>query len=119
MKNAFRFVLALLLVGLLGCDSKKSEADKVAEVARQSFASAPEPLKTKFQELKSAIEASDFPKAKASLDELKKAQLSAEQQLAVTEQEQSLMLKASTAAQNGNAEALKMMQAVRSERRSR
>ena len=122
MKNIIRFLLALSLVGLLGCgDSKKSEADKIAEAARQSFATAPEPLKAKFQELKSAIEASDFLKAKASLDQLKQsqAQLSPEQQSAVTEQEQAFMLKASTAAQNGDANAFKLMQAVRSERRSR
>ena len=119
MKSLLWFTLALSLLALPGCGSKKSEADKLAEAARQSFATAPEPLKAKFQELKTAIDASDFPKAKATLDELNKAQLSAEQQMAVTEQEQALMLKASTAAQNGDAEALKMMQAVRSERRSR
>lgn len=122
MKNIFRFMLALGLVTLLGCgDSKKAEADKVAEAARQSFATAPEPLKTAFQELKSAIDASDFLKAKVSLDKLKQAQppLSPEQQLAVGEQEQTLMLKASAAAQNGDANALKLIQAVRSERRMR
>jgi len=119
MKNMIWFALAVCLVALTGCDSKKSEADKLAAAARQSFATAAEPLKAKFQELKTAIDASDFPKAKAALDELKKAQLSTEQQMAVTEQEQALMLKASAAAQNGDAEALKMMQAVRSERRSR
>ena len=122
MKNLFGFVLVLSLVGLLGCgDSKKSEADRVAEAARQSFATAPEPLKARYQELKSAIEASDFSKAKASLDQLKQSptQLSPEQQMAVAEQEQALMLKASTAAQNGDANALKLIQAVRSERRSR
>lgn len=122
MKNLFGFMLALSLVGLLGCgDSKKSEADRVAEAARQSFATAPEPLKARYQELKSAIEASDFSKAKASLDQLKQSptQLSPEQQMAVAEQEQALMLKASTAAQNGDANALKLIQAVRSERRSR
>ncbi len=122
MKNLFGFVLALSLVGLLGCgDSKKSEADRVAEAARQSFATAPEPLKARYQELKSAIEASDFSKAKTSLDQLKQSptQLSPEQQMAVAEQEQALMLKASTAAQNGDANALKLIQAVRSERRSR
>lgn len=122
MKNIIRLMLALSVVGLLGCgDSKKSEAEKVAEAARQSFATAPEPLKTKFQELKSAIEASDFLKAKASLDQLKQsqAQLSPEQQTAVTEQEQALMLKASTAMQNGDENALKLIQAMRMERRSR
>jgi hypothetical protein len=122
MKNIIWFMLALSLVGLLGCgDSKKSEADKIAEAARQSFATAPEPLKAEFQGLKSAIEASDFLKAKTSLDQLKasQAQLSPEQQMAVTEQEQTLMLKASTAAQNGDANAFQLMQAVRSERRSR
>ncbi len=122
MKNLFGFVLVLSLVGLLGCgDSKRSEADRVAEAARQSFATAPEPLKARYQELKSAIEASDFSKAKASLDQLKQSptQLSPEQQMAVAEQEQALMLKASTAAQNGDANALKLIQAVRSERRSR
>lgn len=119
MKSIIWFTLAVCLVSLPGCGSKKSEADKLVEAARQSFATAPEPLKAKFQELKAAVDAGEFPKAKASLDELKKAQLSAEQQMAVTEQEQALMLKASAAAQNGDAEALKMMQAVRSERRSR
>ena len=118
MKNILRFTMAMSLVALLGCgDSQKSEADKLAEAARQSFATAPEPLKTKFQELKSAIEASDFQKAKATLDELKQSQLSPEQLLAVTEQEQTLMLKASAAAQNGDEKALKLIQAVRSERR--
>ncbi len=118
MKNLVWLTFALALV-VAGCDSRKSEADKLAEAARQSFAAAPEPLKTKFQELKAAIEAGDFLKAKASLDELKQAQLSSEQLLAVTEQEQTLMLKASTASQNGDANALKLLQAVRAERRSR
>jgi hypothetical protein len=119
MKNMIWFALAVCLVALPACDSKKSEADKLAEAARQSFATAPEPLKAKFQELKAAIDASDFPKAKAALDELRKAQLSTEQQMAVTEQEQALMLKASTASQNGDAEAFKLLNAVRAERRSR
>lgn len=119
MKNIFWLALAVSLMALAGCGSKKSEADKLADAARQSFATAPEPLKAKFQELKTAIEASEFPKAKAALEELKKSELSAEQLTAVAEQEQSLMLKASAAAQNGDAEALKVMQAVRSERRSR
>jgi len=122
MKNFDGFMLALSLVGLLGCgDSKKSEAEKTAQAARQSFDKAPEALKTKFQELTTAVAASDFAKAKASLDQLRQsqAQLSPEQQMAVTEQEQTLMLKASTASQNGDAEAFKLLQAVRSERRSR
>jgi len=122
MKNAYYLILVVSLLGLTGCgDAKKSDADKVAEAARQSFATAPEPLKAAFQELKTAIEASDFPKAKASLDKLKQSQagLSPEQQIALSEQEQALMLKASTAMQNGDAEALKLLQAVRSERRSR
>ena len=122
MKNFYRLILALSLAGLPGCeDSKKSEAEKVAQAARQSFDKAPETLKTQFQELTTAVAASDFAKAKASLDQLKQsqAQLSPEQQMAVTEQEQALMLKASTASQNGDAEAFKLLQAVRSERRSR
>lgn len=120
MKNILWFLLLVSLVALPGCgDRQQSAADKTAEAARQSFATAPEPLKTRFQDLTSAIAAGDFPKAKTSLDELKQAQLSAEQLLAVTEQEQTLMLKASTAAQNGDANALKLLQAVRSERRSR
>ena len=121
MKDFFKFVVGLSVMVLLGCGGSKSEADKLAESVRQSFASAPEPLKARFQELKSAIEAGDFPKAKGSLDQLKQsqAQLSSEQQMAVAEQEQALMLKASTAAQNGDAKALELIQAVRSERRSR
>ena len=120
MKSIVWFVLAVCLLTLPGCgDSQKSEADKLAEAARQSFATAPEPIKTKFQELKSAVEAADFAKAKGSLDELRQAQLSPEQQMAVAEQEQALMLKASSAAQNGDANAVKLLQAVRSERRSR
>jgi len=118
MKNLYGFMLALSLVGLLGCgDSQKSEAEKVAQAARKSFDAAPEALKTQFQELTTAVAASDFPKAKASLDQLKQAQLSPEQQMAVTEQEQTLMLKAATASQNGDTEAFKLLQAVRSERR--
>jgi len=115
-------MLVLSVLGLLGCgDSGKSEAEKAALAARQSFETAPEPLKGQYQELKAAIEASDFLKAKASLDQLRQAQaqLTPEQVSAVTEQEQALMLKASTAAQNGDANALKLIQAVRSERRSR
>ena len=122
MKSLYGFVLALCLVGLMGCgDGKKSEAEKIANAARQSFNTAPDALKTKFQELTTAVAASDFPKAKASLDQLKQsqAQLSPEQQTAVTEQEQTLMLKAVTASQNGDQEAFKLLQAMRSERRSR
>ena len=120
MKNLCGFLLALSLVGLLGCgDNQKSEAEKIAAAARQSFNTAPEALKTKFQELTTAVVASDFAKAKASLDQLKQAPLSPEQQMAVTEQEQTLMLKASTASQNGDTAAFKLLQAVRSERRSR
>jgi len=120
MKILYGSILALSLIGLLGCgDSKKSEAEKVAQAARRSFDTASEALKTQFQELTTAVAASDFSKAKASLDKLKQAQaqLSPEQQMAVTEQEQALMLKASTASQNGDQEAFKLLQAVRSERR--
>jgi hypothetical protein len=120
MKSLCGFLMTLSLAGLLGCgDSEKAQAEKVAAAARQSFDTAPETLKTKFQELTTAVAASDFPKAKASLDQLKQAQLSPEQQMAVAEQEQALMLKAATASQNGDAEAFKLLQAVRSERRSR
>jgi hypothetical protein len=122
MQKILGFALVVSLAALLGCgDRQKSEADKLAEAARQSFGTAPEPVKTKFQELKSAIEASDWLKAKARLDELRQSQppLSPEQQMAIAEQEQALMLKASTAAQNGDANALKLLQAVRSERRAR
>ncbi|MFO1513128.1 MAG: hypothetical protein U1F83_09485 [Verrucomicrobiota bacterium] len=120
MKNAYLLMLLVSVLGLTGCgDKQKAEADKVAEAARQSFATAPEPLKTKFQELKAAVEAGDFLKAKTSLDGLKQSPipLSPEQQMAVAEQEQALMLKAATASQNGDASALKLLQAVRSERR--
>ena len=115
-------MLALSMAALLGCgEGGKSEAEKAAQAARQSFENAPELLKAQYQQLKSSIEASDFQKAKASLDQLRQSQpqLTPEQVSAVTEQEQALMLKASAAAQNGDANALKLIQAVRSERRSR
>lgn len=121
MNPTFRFLLLLLsVVAMLGCrDAQKAEADKLAEAARQSFANAPEPLKTRFEELKAAIAASDFPKAKTNLDQLRQSQLTPEQQTALTEQEQTLVLKASAAAQNGDTKALELIQSVRAARRSR
>lgn len=120
MKNIARFMLVLSVLTMVGCrDAQRTEAEKLAEAARQSFATSPEPLKSRFEDLKSAIAAGDFAKAKAALDVLRQSQLSAEQQAALTEQEQSLVLKASAAAQNGDAKALELIQSLRAARRSR
>lgn len=120
LAQSFLLVLAVILLGVAGCgDSKRAEVDKAVQVIHQSFDTAPEPLKAEYQAMKSALASNDFVKAKASLDQLSAAQLSPEQQQAVAEQRQALMLKAATAAQQGDANAAKMIQELRSRSRSR
>ena len=122
MKQIYLVVLACCMTGMLGChDSKQTEADKAVQAMRQSFDAAPEPLKTAFQALKAANESKDFLKAKESLDQLRQlqSQMTPEQLSAVTEQQQTLVLNASAAAQNGDANATKVIQAVRAQSRSR
>jgi hypothetical protein len=120
MKTIYLIIVAVACVGLMGCGkSKQSEADKAMEAARQSFDSAPEPLKTQYQEAVSALNSGDLLKAKAAITQLLQSQLTPEQLAAVTEQKQTLVLKASTAAQNGDAIAMKIIQEMRSQSRSR
>lgn len=122
MNKAYALLAALGLFGLLGCgDSGKAVADKTAQQMRQSFDNAPEELKAKYQALKTAVENGDIIKAKAALDELQPllSRLSPEQQGAVLELKQALMLKAATAAQNGDRNAAAVIQDLRSQSRSR
>ena len=120
MKHAFLLILVGCLMGLTGCgDSQKSEAEKAARAARKSFDTAPEELKTQYQALKSALDSDDLPKAMEALNKLNKAELTVEQQMAVAELNQSLVLKASTAAQNGDEKAAKFLLELRMRTRSR
>lgn len=123
MKHAHHFGLVFLMValfGLMGCgDSQKSEADKALEAARNSFDTAPEDLKVQYQALKSALDANELAKAMEALNKLTQAELTVEQQTAVAELKQSLVLKASTAAQNGDANAAKFLQELRARSRTR
>jgi hypothetical protein len=120
MKHLYLLVVAVGLLGMTGCgDAQKSEAEKVAQAARKSFDTAPPELKAQYQEVNAALESNDLLKANATLDKLMQAQLTPEQQMAVAEQRQNLVLKASAAAQNGDANAAKILQETRSRSRSR
>jgi len=120
MKHTYLFLLMVSLLGLIGCgDARKSEADKVAEAARKSFDAAPEEIKSRYLALKSALDGNDLPKAIESFGKLTKAELTAQQQMALAELKRNLVLKASTAAQNGDAAAARFLQDVRSQSRSR
>lgn len=113
-------ILVITMFGLSGCgDSKRAEADKAVQVMQQSFDTAPDVLKANYQAVKTALASNDFVKAKASLDQLQAAELSPEQQQAVAEQRQALMLKASAAAQQGDMNAAKVIQEVRLRSRPR
>lgn len=113
-------LLLLPLVGLIGCrDKSKTEADQAIETARHSFDKAPAELKAKFENLASSMQSNDLVKAKADLDQLLQAELSLEQQQAVAEKKREFMIKLSAAAQNGDADAGKMIQDLRSRSRSR
>lgn len=120
MKQTCVLCFTLSLLFLAGCgESKKSAEEKAVQAMRQSFDSAPADLKAKYDDLKAAVESGDFPKAKADLDQLLQAQLSPEQVQAVTEQRQALILKASIAAQNGDANAVQLIQSLRAGSRGR
>lgn len=122
MNRVYALFAVVVMVGLLGCgDGKQGAAEKAAKQMQQSFDAAPEELKAKYQALKTAVEKNDFAKAKAALDELyrSQAQLSPEQLGALLEQKQALMLKAATAAQNGDKSAAALIQEMRSQSRSR
>lgn len=120
MKKACQLMVVVALLGICGCgDGQQAATDKAVQVAKESFDTAPEALKADYAAIKSALASNDLVKAKASLDQLLAAQLSPEQQQAVAEQRQALMLKASVAAQQGDANAAKMIQELRSRSRSR
>ncbi|HTJ00554.1 MAG TPA: hypothetical protein VL527_16860 [Dongiaceae bacterium] len=117
------YVLMTLLVlaaGFTGCGNKEKNVEQQAiQSAEHSFDQAPADLKSKYDEVVAALNANDFPKAKAGLDALAQAELSPEQQQALALRQQDLMLKLSTAAQNGDAAAGKMIQELRVRSRSR
>lgn len=122
MKNVCRFVAIIAFLVLAGCgDGRKSAADKAAQQMQRSFDAAPEDLKTKYNALKAAVEAGDIAKAKVALGQLQgsQSQFSTEQQGAVAELKQALMIKAATAAQNGDKEAAMLIQELRFQSRSR
>ena len=108
------FVLGLSLFALSGCSNKEQvEADKTAKAVQQSFEKAPDALKTNYDEIKAAMAGNDLMKAKAGLDQLRAQKLSAEQQQAAVELRQELMYKAAVAAQQGDANAAKIVQSLR------
>ncbi len=122
MKKILPLLAVLGLLGLLGCgDKNQTAADKAAQAMQQSFDTAPEELRAKYQAVNVALEQNDIVKAKAAWDELNRlaAQLSPEQQGALLEQKQALMVKAAAAAQNGDAAAVRVMEQLRSQSRSR
>lgn len=117
MAKSYVLFLTCILLGAAGCGNKEqADADKATKAIQKSFDTAPDPLKASFDEVKAAIASSDFVKAKAALDQLAAGQLSPEQQQAVTEQRQELIAKASVAAQQGDANAMKLVEALRSRR---
>jgi predicted small lipoprotein YifL len=120
MKTFWTLVASLILIGLAGCGDKAStEAEKAAKAAEHSYDQAPAPLKEKYLAVASAVQSGDFPAAKAGLDQLSQAQLSPEQEQALADQRNKLMIKLSTAAQNGDANAGKMIQELRYQGRAR
>ncbi len=123
MKKACLLVLAIAFWGMTGCgktgQSNSAEADKALQAIRKSFDSAPAELKAKYEAIRTALDGNDLANAKANLDQLLQAQLTPEQQQAVAEQQQNLLLKASTAAQNGDANAAKILQDARARSRGR
>jgi hypothetical protein len=116
-------VLAVVgLLGLLGCgDKNQAAADNAAQAMQQSFDAAPEELKAKYEAVNAALEQNEVVKAKAAWDELNRlaAQFSPEQQGAVLEQKHALMIKAAAAAQNGDQGAIRVLEQLRSQSRSR
>jgi RNA polymerase-interacting CarD/CdnL/TRCF family regulator len=122
MSKTYLLLTVIGLLALLGCrDNQQATADKAVQAMQQSFDAAPEELKTKYQAVNAALESNDILKAKAALDELLRlqAQFSPEQQGAVLEQKQALMLKAAAAAQNGDQGAARVIEQLRSQSRSR
>jgi hypothetical protein len=120
MKTLCALVASLILFGVAGCgDGPRAEAETAARTAEQSFDQAPAPLKENFKAVATAIQNNDFPAAKAGLDQLSKSQLSPEQEQAVVNQKNELMIKLSAAAQNGDANAGKMIQDLRTLNRVR
>lgn len=122
MKKTHVFFAILGLLGLLGCgDKQQAASEQAAQTMRQSFEAAPADLKAKYQALTTALESNDILKAKAAWDELERlqSQMSPDQQGAAQEKKQELMLKASTAAQNGDLNAAKVVQDLRTQSRSR
>jgi hypothetical protein len=122
MKKTLPLLAVLVLLALLGCgDKQQAAADQAAQAMQQAFDGAPEELKAKYQAVNVALEQNEVVKAKAAWDELNRlsAQLSPEQQGAVLEQKQALMLKAATAAQNGDPGAARVIEQLRTQSRSR
>lgn len=121
MKLACSVILTFCVVlSLSGCGNGKSSAEeKALQTMRQSFDAAPPELKEKYAGLQTAVTGSDFAKAKTLLEELGQAQLSTEQAQAVEEQKQAIVLKASIASQNGDANALQFIQSMRAGSRGR
>ncbi len=120
MKTLSTLVASLILFGLAGCgDKPRTEAEKAASTAEHSFDQAPAPLKENYQAVASAIQSNDFTAAKAGLDRLSQSQLSPEQEQLVANQRNELMIKLSNAAQNGDANAGKMIQELRALNRAR
>jgi len=108
------FVFGLALFGLSACGNKEqAESDKVAKAVQQSFEKAPDALKSNYDDIKAAIARNELVKAKAGLDQLRAQKLSQEQQQAAIELRQELMYKAAVASQQGDANAAKIVQALR------
>lgn len=112
--------LLVLAAGITGCGNHEKNVEQQAvQTAEHSFDQAPADLKSKYEEVVAAVNTNDFAKAKAGLEALAQAELSPEQQQALVMRREDLMLKLSTAAQNGDVAAGKMIQELRVRSRSR
>ncbi|HLP77857.1 MAG TPA: hypothetical protein VK327_13170 [Candidatus Paceibacterota bacterium] len=119
MRTLFLMV-SLIFFGLTGCGDKPgTEAEKAVRTAEHSFDQAPAPLRENYQSVVSAIQRNAFAAAKAGLDRLAQSRLSPEQEQTVADRRNELMIKLSAAAQNGDANAGKMIQDLRLQNRGR
>lgn len=120
MMKLIRILVLVGLIGFCGCGERtETELQEQLQKLDQSFAEAPAEAKDGYQTLISAIEGNDFPGAKAVLDRLNRANLTQEQQAALTERRNELMVKLALAAQKGDAGAGKMLLDLRAQPTSR
>ena len=120
MKIYCSVAVLVFMLCLVGCGNKsRSEAETATATAAHSFDQAPEALKDVYQKVVYATKSNDFAAATAAIDQLSKAQLSPEQEQAVADRKNELMIKLAKAAQNGDANAGKMLVDLRFQDRER